>query len=296
MTIIFRRLTFWLALVGLVGLVVFVRANTSMAPMPAPLSTPPEKPFANSIGASGIVEAIRENTSLGVPFAGLVTEVSAEVWQKVTQGDVLLKLDDRELRAQLTSQRAEVKLREAELQRSQRKHDRLAKMVASAAVAREDIETSVDDLLVAKATVEKARSVLTETEQKLERFTVRAPITGTILQVNIRAGEHTTPGGNNAPIVLGSTEELQIRVDVDEQLAPRVRPGAKAIAYRKGETQNAIPLTFVRIEPYIVPKRSLTGSSSERVDTRVLPVIFSFINKADRKTYVGQQVDVFIEE
>jgi HlyD family secretion protein len=45
-----------------------------------------------------------------------------------------------------------------------------------------------------------------------------------------------------------------------------------------------------------VPKKSLTGGSSERVDTRVLPVIFRFTNEASHKTYVGQQVDIFIEE
>jgi hypothetical protein len=40
----------------------------------------------------------------------------------------------------------------------------------------------------------------------------------------------------------------------------------------------------------------MTGASSERVDTRVLQVVFRFANCAGRKTYVGQQVDLFIEE
>jgi hypothetical protein len=52
----------------------------------------------------------------------------------------------------------------------------------------------------------------------------------------------------------------------------------------------------VRIEPYVIPKVSLTGGSSERVDTRVLQVIFSFDNPSDRRLYVGQQMDLFIEE
>ena len=55
-----------------------------------------------------------------------------------------------------------------------------------------------------------------------------------------------------------------------------------------------IPLTFVRIEPYIVPKRSLTGESTERVDTRVLQIIFRF-DLPQIPVYVGQQMDVFIE-
>jgi len=61
--------------------------------------------------------------------------------------------------------------------------------------------------------------------------------------------------------------------------------------------EHPIPLTFVRIEPFVTPKKSLTGSSSERVDTRVLQVIYRFAaGSGGPKTYVGQQVDVFIEE
>jgi len=55
-----------------------------------------------------------------------------------------------------------------------------------------------------------------------------------------------------------------------------------------------IPLTFVRIEPYVVPKKSLTGDNAERVDTRVLQVIYRF-DRPSFPVYAGQQVDVFIE-
>ena len=124
MTLIFRRLTFWLALAGMIALGLFVKANTTIPPMPELLVAPAEKPFTHGIGASGIVEALRENTSIGVPMAALVNEVAVKVWQKVTKGEVLLQLDDRELRAQLTSLRAEQQLREAEMQRAQRQYER----------------------------------------------------------------------------------------------------------------------------------------------------------------------------
>jgi hypothetical protein len=67
-----------------------------------------------------------------------------------------------------------------------------------------------------------------------------------------------------------------------------------AIAFIKGNSERAIELTFVRIEPYVIPKVSLTGSSTERVDTRVLQVIYSLKRPIDQPLYVGQQVDVFI--
>jgi hypothetical protein len=104
------------------------------------------------------------------------------------------------------------------------------------------------------------------------------------------------PGASLTPILLGSIDELQVRADVDEQIAPRVKPGSKAVGYLKGDTQHPIPLEFVRIEPYITPKRNLTGSSAERVDTRVLQVIYKFPNGIARRIYVGQQMDLFMEE
>ena len=53
-------------------------------------------------------------------------------------------------------------------------------------------------------------------------------------------------------------------------------------------------MKFYRVEPYVVPKKSLTGESTERVDTRVLQVLYSF-STDDLPVYVGQQMDVFIE-
>ena len=94
-------------------------------------------------------------------------------------------------------------------------------------------------------------------------------------------------------MVLGDVEKLQVRAEVDEQSAPLVEARQAAFAFLKGTT-NSFPLRFVRIEPYVVPKRSLTGDSLERVDTRVLQVIFEF-DRPKHSLYVGQQVDVFME-
>jgi hypothetical protein len=54
------------------------------------------------------------------------------------------------------------------------------------------------------------------------------------------------------------------------------------------------PLRFVRIEPYVVPKKSLTGDNTERVDTRVLQVIYA-VDTQGKRLFVGQQLDVFID-
>ena len=94
-------------------------------------------------------------------------------------------------------------------------------------------------------------------------------------------------------MIVGSTDMLNVRTDIDENDAWRFRPGAAAVASVRGNPQLKAPVAFVRVEPYVVPKRSLTGDTTERVDTRVLQVLYGFA-RGTLPVYVGQQMDVFI--
>jgi len=150
------------------------------------------------------------------------------------------------------------------------------------------------DLKIARAEVAQAEAQVKRLETDIERLTVRAPITGEILQLNVRAGEYAQSGPLTKPlIVMGETSRLNLRTDVDENEAWRVSASAPAQAAERGNSGLKVQLEFVRFEPYVVPKKSLTGDSTERVDTRVLQVIYRF---KDRNIHfrVGQQMDVFI--
>ncbi|MEW6586877.1 MAG: HlyD family efflux transporter periplasmic adaptor subunit [Nitrospirota bacterium] len=150
------------------------------------------------------------------------------------------------------------------------------------------------DIRQQEATLSAARASLAEAKQILLWHIVRAPRDGTILQINIEPGEWVNPGQSTPPMLMGITDRLQVRSDVDEVNAVEVRAGAKAVAYLRGYTDKYIPLEFERIDPYAVPKMQLTGDNRERVDVRVLQVIYSF-KIPDFPVYPGQQVDVFIE-
>jgi multidrug efflux pump subunit AcrA (membrane-fusion protein) len=151
------------------------------------------------------------------------------------------------------------------------------------------------DKEIARARAASAEAQVNAARVNLERLTVRAPVDGRLLQVKVRPGEFAPVGVLADPLVLiGRTDVMHIRVDVDENEASRIRQGARAVAYVRGNSAITTPLEFVRIEPYIVPKRSLTGDTTERVDTRVLQVIYAFEPK-DLPVYVGQQMDVYID-
>lgn len=150
------------------------------------------------------------------------------------------------------------------------------------------------DKAVAEAALAQARAQLEQTRTELERLTVRALVDGEVLQVNVRPGEFVGAPPGQALVVLGNLNQLHLRVDIDEHDIPRFRPGAAAKAAVRGEPGKDYLLTFVRVEPYVVPKKSLTGDNTERVDTRVLRVVYA-IAAPPGSLYVGQQMDVFID-
>jgi multidrug resistance efflux pump len=155
---------------------------------------------------------------------------------------------------------------------------------------------AVARLTQAKADVVSAKASIHSTEIELERRIIRAPVDGTVMQCKIHLGEYA-PAGPVSPalMMIGGTDTLNVRVDIDENDAWRMEHDKSAVAYVKGNRDISTPLKFVRVEPYVIPKESLTGDSSERVDTRVLQVLFSFDPKSMKNIYVGQQMDVFIE-
>ncbi len=151
------------------------------------------------------------------------------------------------------------------------------------------------DLEVGRAEVANAAAQVHRAEADLERLTMRAPIDGEILQLNIRAGEYAPVGQLPKPLlVIGEVGQLHVRADIDENDAWRVQPGGKAEAVERGNSGRRAKLEFVRFEPYVIPKKSLTGDSTERVDTRVLQAIYRFTERSG-SLYVGQQMDIFIE-
>jgi multidrug resistance efflux pump len=150
------------------------------------------------------------------------------------------------------------------------------------------------DLAVARAAADSARSRVDAQQTEIERRIVRAPVDGTVLRLDVRPGEFAASGTSTPLVLFGDVQRMHVRIDIDENDAWRFRPGAKAEAFVRGNRDLRTPLEFVRVEPYVIPKRSLTGESTERVDTRVLQVVFAFDPKA-LTVYVGQQMDVFIE-
>jgi multidrug resistance efflux pump len=148
---------------------------------------------------------------------------------------------------------------------------------------------------VAREAISKAEADVAKIEVELDRLIVRSLVAGQVLQVNVRPGEFVGTPPNQPLVILGNIDTLHVRVDVDEFDIPRFRSELPAKAVPRGNLQVRYPLRFVRVEPFVVPKKSLTGDNTERVDTRVLQVIYEFDPAGLPPLFVGQQVEVFID-
>jgi RND family efflux transporter MFP subunit len=303
-----RNITIAAALLGIAAMFFLVARLKKPDPVAPPLVEPAAAPYQAAIGARGIVEALGENVHISPLVSGVVEEVLVKVGDQVKKGDPLFRVDSRAARSAVASRESEIpvltaRLAEAEANLAEKKDllDRVTQLGSKNVASQEEVRRATfqhraAEALQARAAaeLEQGKALLAEAQTDLDLTLVAAPRNGEILQVNIRSGEYASPNTMVEAILLGDTSTLQLRADVDEDSAWRVRPGAPATAYIKGTRDQPIPLTFVRVEPYILPKKSLTGESTERVDTRVLQVIYTFPTP-QTPVYVGQQMDVFID-
>ncbi len=274
-----------------------------------PPSPPPVSEYPSTVAAVGLVEPSTESISVGTPLSGVVTAVHVTAGEKVRKGDPLFELDVRQLRADLAVKKRSLAVGESRVAVAQARLDDLERQLAfvervkdQRAVSAEElsrrrsaVQTAAAELEQAWAEVAAATSQVHAVDTELERSTVRAPLDAEVLQVKLRVGEFAPAAATATPlVVLGRAKPLHVRVDVDEQEAWRVREAPPARAHVRGNSRIETPLSFVRFEPFVVPKRSLTGDSTERVDTRVLQVIYR-VDREDLQLFVGQQLDVFID-
>jgi HlyD family secretion protein len=161
------------------------------------------------------------------------------------------------------------------------------------------------DLVVAEAALKQREGEVAALELLKERLTVRAPRTGKVLRRSIEPGEFATSSPSQPAMILGDLSKLNVRAQVDEEdigfIAPARQGGAttsnslRAVARVRGGGSGEFPLRLLRIEPYARPKSDLLGSNVERVDTRVIDVVFEIETLPDAAIFPGQAVDVFIE-
>ncbi|HUK33185.1 MAG TPA: biotin/lipoyl-binding protein [Vicinamibacterales bacterium] len=191
--------------------------------------------------------------------------------------------------------------------------DAAANALASAK-AGVDVATRQRDLIKAGAWVYDVRNqerqaraasqAAASAKALVSKYTLHAPADGVVMAIHPAVGSFISAQGSYdtytqgmTPVIVVGTSSgyLNVRCYVDEILVPRL-PGPDAIKAQMSVRGSPVklPLHYVRTQPLVTPKIELSDQRQERVDVRVLPVIFRFDPPEDLRLYPGQLVDVYI--
>jgi multidrug resistance efflux pump len=240
----------------------------------------------------------------------VVEKMHVQTNQQVKKGDTLVTLDTRQLRAELAVSKAQANEAEAALAVSRAeaaqawRNVEFARSLTDARAMSDEDRTQRELTLCTaqarvksnEAAIQRAQAQIEVIETEIARSVITAPRDATALQVKVREGEYIAATPTETPwLVLGDMSVLHVRADVDEYEAWKVRSGSQATAQVRGNPSLAAKLEFVRFEPLVIPKKSLTGDATERVDTRVLQVIYRLQKPVPAALFAGQQMDVFID-
>lgn len=212
---------------------------------------------------------------------------------------------DRAERERLTldaSKRGGGTERDVTLARFSTEEARAALAEAKAALARVKAGGWAPDLALVEGNLARLRAEVEALRLLLDRVTVRAPRAGLVLRREVDPGEFASVDPNTPNLIIGDLDSIRVRAQVDEEdialLGATVAgpaPQPRAIARTRGAILRDIPLKLLRIEPFARPKTDLNGTNTERVDTRIVDVVFEASDLGGRPLYPGQAVDVFVE-
>ena len=172
--------------------------------------------------AAGTIRPVHE-TTIGAKLLARVVEVNLKAGQVVKAGDVLVRLDDTDLRAK--RRQAEAVLNAAEAGRMQAEADanRSANLLKSKSVSRQEYERAATALKSADAELSRAQESINEIQATLEWATIRSPIEGIVIDKKVAAGDMVTPGQMLA--TLFDPMRMQLVASVRESLAHRLKVG-----------------------------------------------------------------------
>ena len=275
----------------------------------APLFKPSPDPYAEGIYANGMIESYQGqgvDIALNPQVSGAVAAVLVREGQSVRQGQPLLRLDDSVQRAttgQLAAQVANAAAIHQSAADTRAKQER-SYALDPRSVAKDTLDTARNAEAIAATGLEVARKAHAASEVLLDKYVVRAPRDGVILALTATVGSYASPQGTFDPrsgatqpaITLGTPQNrLQVRAYVDEILVSRLPAPNRMVAQMTPRgTSRHVALRFEHIQPYVSPKIELSDQRQERVDVRVLPVVFSFAPPPGLAIYPGQQVDIYI--
>lgn len=220
--------------------------------------------FDNDLEVTGAIEA-NESVVLKSEVSGLVTGIYFNEGTNVSKGAVLVKINDRDIQAQLQEALTKQKL-------SGTNENRAKQLLEKGAISQEEYDTSLADLRSFQAQSQLIRAQLAKTA-------IRAPFSGRIGLRSISSGTYLTPATVIANLV--STNPVKITFSIPEKYAGQIKLGAAITFTTDGSTKQNSGKIYA-IEPGInAATRTLQiRALAPNADNTLLPGAFAKIKMA----------------
>ena len=184
---------------------------------------------------SGYIIA-RERIEISPRFMGVVQWIGVKKGDAVTNGQVVVRLDDAEYRARLAENDGALAVAEVALERARVDLRRAEPLVSE----RVETQKALDDARLAVRSAEAQRIQVLGARKSIETViewcVIRSPVTGVVLEKLVDPGELVTPqtfGGTRGPssslVAVANLQDLQVEVDIDESKVARVSLGQRCV-------------------------------------------------------------------
>lgn len=195
--------------------------------------------------AVGTVEPVHE-AAVASKLLARVVEVKAAAGKPVSEGDVLVRLDDAELKARVEQAESAVRAAESRRERAQADYARAEKLVQSRVVTQAEFDQIVSESKMAEADLRRLQQAADEARVLLGYATIHAPLTGVVVDKRVEVGDTVSPG--QVLVTLYEPNRMQLVATVRETLAERLRVGSE-IRARLDALGHDCPATIREIVP-----------------------------------------------
>lgn len=176
--------------------------------------------------ASGYVVAQRK-AAVASKGTGRLVYLGVVEGDKVKKNEVIARLEDNDIQAQLAESKANLQLNEAQLNEAKNNFDRQKALLKTGGISETDYEVAETNYKKVLAAIELAKAQVQASEVALENMVIRAPFDGTVLTKNADVGEIVAPlaaGVNSkaAVVTIADMSSLQVEADVSESNIQKV--------------------------------------------------------------------------
>jgi len=220
-----------------------------------------------------------EQVSVRPEINGKIEELPVDIGDTVKKGNLLFKLDDKELQQQRSSNLTDIDKAKLELEKAQRDYKRAQKLLADKLISQEVYDDTKTGFDLAKNALERSQRDLAITEERLTKTEVRAPFDCTILTRPVSIGQAVSgSGGFNSGtevLTIADLNSMIIYAQVNQADVPRLKANETVEVTIEAVAGLKVTGTVERVSPQATIKNNIKGFGArivlKNVDPRVRP-------------------------